>query len=458
MINNKIALKGASILLICVAMILSTVTMTANAMNMGALNGYETWEGGPIIISGSFYTDGVLHPAVRSGTGASNEPFVIENWYMGDVVGSEIKIRDIEDEYFEIKDCHIDGEPAKDSSIDFVDVKHGTIENCYLTNEISFCGSSFNTITGCKFGVLSPLRATGISLRDSSDNNEISGCELIAQRGYFSADGIKIYMSRDNKIHDCVISNFGSAGISMSASSWPVDNDDESYWNEVYSNVITECDTGIYLSGKGTYGNNFYDNYIFYNYRWYVGFEGEVTIENHHIYDAGSNAWGPGNYWGDYDGSGVYTLGSGNIDSNPKYPLDIEVPPKKPMKYSILESGKTNKEFTCKYISSDLNGDEITFTFDWGDGTSEESYGPYPTDGESVIKQEFKHTWTEEGSYNIKVKARDSTGKESVWSDPVSISMSKDQAKSTPLLKFFKGYQALLQLLQQFLQNLPAIQ
>ena len=36
---------------------------------------------------------------------------------------------------------------------------------------------------------------------------------------------------------------------------------------------------------------------------------------------------------------------------------------------------------------------------------------------------EAKHTWTVKISYNIKVKAKDIYDKESVWSDPLPITM-----------------------------------
>jgi hypothetical protein len=48
----------------------------------------------------------------------------------------------------------------------------------------------------------------------------------------------------------------------------------------------------------------------------------------------------------------------------------------------------------------------------WGDAVSD-WLGPYSS-GETVI---FKHTWTVTGDYNITVKAKDSEGVESGWSE-----------------------------------------
>jgi len=47
------------------------------------------------------------------------------------------------------------------------------------------------------------------------------------------------------------------------------------------------------------------------------------------------------------------------------------------------------------------------------------SAGPYAS-GESVTAS---HTWTAAGRYDIRVKARDSFGAESDWSEPLTVKM-----------------------------------
>jgi hypothetical protein len=59
--------------------------------------------------------------------------------------------------------------------------------------------------------------------------------------------------------------------------------------------------------------------------------------------------------------------------------------------------------------------------WDWGDGTfshwiQASDYGPYLL---------FDHSWNEEGTYEVRVKARDVYGAESEWSDPLIVSMPK---------------------------------
>jgi hypothetical protein len=66
--------------------------------------------------------------------------------------------------------------------------------------------------------------------------------------------------------------------------------------------------------------------------------------------------------------------------------------------------------------TTDPDGDYITYTIDWGDGTINKT-GYYP----SGHKVEINHEWSEPGVYNITAKAKDEHGAESDWSDPYII-------------------------------------
>jgi hypothetical protein len=62
----------------------------------------------------------------------------------------------------------------------------------------------------------------------------------------------------------------------------------------------------------------------------------------------------------------------------------------------------------------DPDHDDVFYLVDWDDGSSSDWLGPYPY-GEIV---EISHEWTEPGTYEIKAKARDIHDGESDWSDP----------------------------------------
>ncbi len=89
-------------------------------------------------------------------------------------------------------------------------------------------------------------------------------------------------------------------------------------------------------------------------------------------------------------------------------------------------NGEINGEAGVSYDyivnSVDLDGDQISYCIDWGDGTPEICNGPF----DSGVEQTFSHSWDEENSYTIRVKARDINGAESDWAT-LEVSMPKNK-------------------------------
>jgi VCBS repeat-containing protein len=106
-------------------------------------------------------------------------------------------------------------------------------------------------------------------------------------------------------------------------------------------------------------------------------------------------------------------------------------------------SGKIKTEYTYNATTTDPNNDQVYYQWDWGDGTTSEWLGPY----DSGQLTQAKHTWTKKGDYGIKVKAKDSYGAESNWSEPLSITM--------PLSSHYIMHEfgVLLQLIIRFLRG-----
>ena len=86
----------------------------------------------------------------------------------------------------------------------------------------------------------------------------------------------------------------------------------------------------------------------------------------------------------------------------------------------------------------------MSYWFDWGDGTNSGWVGPYAS-GATVSAT---HSWTSQGSYQIKVKAKDTSDTESVWSDPLAVSMPKQKIQLNILLL------KLISILQEILQKI----
>jgi hypothetical protein len=107
-------------------------------------------------------------------------------------------------------------------------------------------------------------------------------------------------------------------------------------------------------------------------------------------------------------------------------------PPNKPAAPIGDSSGKIGVSYAYKSSTTDTDGDQIYYLFDWGDGNTSGWLGPF----NSGTAHEANHTWATKGSYNIKVKAKDIFGAESLWSDPLPITMP--YTFNSPLLQFLE--------------------
>ncbi|MBN2066331.1 MAG: PKD domain-containing protein [Candidatus Thermoplasmatota archaeon] len=110
-----------------------------------------------------------------------------------------------------------------------------------------------------------------------------------------------------------------------------------------------------------------------------------------------------------------------NLFGDPAVALRLSTPPEKPLVPSGPPTGSPEKEYVFISSTTDADGDNIYYLFDWGDGSDSGWLGPY-TSGDTC---EATHSWTERGAYEIMVKAKDVNGAMSDWSDPLAISMSK---------------------------------
>jgi hypothetical protein len=92
-------------------------------------------------------------------------------------------------------------------------------------------------------------------------------------------------------------------------------------------------------------------------------------------------------------------------------------PPQKPAMPSGPTSGSIGVNYTFSSVTTDPDaGDLLYYMWDWGNGVSS-WLGPYSS-GQPV---QTEHYWTTEGQYDIKVKAKDSVGVETSWSDPLTV-------------------------------------
>lgn len=123
-------------------------------------------------------------------------------------------------------------------------------------------------------------------------------------------------------------------------------------------------------------------------------------------------------------------------------------PPDKPTKPSGPTSGKTGIEYTYNTTTTDPQGDQVYYLWDWGDGNFSEWLGPYNS-GEVC---EATHIWNTQGDFQIKVIAKNSDGLVSEWSDPLAISMPKNKAINPLFLRFLERHPRLFPILRLLLE------
>jgi len=162
-------------------------------------------------------------------------------------------------------------------------------------------------------------------------------------------------------------------------------------------------------------------------------------------YDESSNTWhngypSGGNYWDDYNGTddngdGIgdipYNItGGDNQDSYPfMYPNGWDNEPPYGKNISGPGYGRPWVRYTFYVEVHDPEGHSVYCMWDWGDGSYSAWLGPFDS-GEVICAS---HAWIN-GSYDIRVNAKDVHGVESDWADSYTILIEEEP----PELKIIK--------------------
>jgi hypothetical protein len=98
-------------------------------------------------------------------------------------------------------------------------------------------------------------------------------------------------------------------------------------------------------------------------------------------------------------------------------------------------SGYVGVEYTFTTNTTDPNNDQVYYKWSWG---AEESdwMGPYAS-GATVS---VAHTWTIEGAYDVKVKAKDTSNVESDWSKELPVTVTIQQLPVLTIEQFKGGF------------------
>ncbi|PNX54024.1 MAG: hypothetical protein BV458_01540 [Thermoplasmata archaeon M9B2D] len=174
-------------------------------------------------------------------------------------------------------------------------------------------------------------------------------------------------------------------------------------------------------------------------YQWdltagaYTGFSYNVGAE------VGSGVGIAGGLWASPDfAEGLFVLGGCVQDSSAPGVTDwlfgyelystgpVNEPPVTPAAPGGPYDGYVNVEYDFTASTTDPEGQDIYYWFEWGDGTNSDWLGPFAS-GATVTAS---HQWTEAGDYDITVKAKDELGAQSGVSPVHTISISAEALPS----------------------------
>lgn len=99
--------------------------------------------------------------------------------------------------------------------------------------------------------------------------------------------------------------------------------------------------------------------------------------------------------------------------------ITINAPPVTPAAPGGPTNGVVDKSYTFTATTTDPEGNNIAYKFDWGDGIQSDWTPFVPSGNETSLK----YGWSNSGTYNIKVKAKDIHESESAWSPAHTITI-----------------------------------
>ena len=161
-----------------------------------------------------------------------------------------------------------------------------------------------------------------------------------------------------------------------------------------------------------------------YGFFWAYSTDGDSQRFNREFWDAvfGENIMEIGKANQDSKEDNLHIIGRScirfvyyglNLFGDPSLTL-VNNPPGTPEQLDGPTQGYTNEEYIFSASTSDPEGDQVFYMWNWSDETYSDWLGPYDSGATMYVN----HIWNETGDYNITVKAKDVYDFESDWSEP----------------------------------------
>ena len=140
----------------------------------------------------------------------------------------------------------------------------------------------------------------------------------------------------------------------------------------------------------------------------------------------------------DYNNDGVVSWKEAYTYAKGEYPYDDPCyccPPNTPSKPSGRTSGYWGTYYSYSTKTTDPDGDEVRYKFDWDDGSY--TYTGYYSSGVNVSRS---HKWSVTGYKHVRVRACDEYGKWSGWSSNLTVYIrSGGDSGGCPVLSVYDG-------------------
>ncbi len=102
-------------------------------------------------------------------------------------------------------------------------------------------------------------------------------------------------------------------------------------------------------------------------------------------------------------------------------------PPAKPT-LTGPTTGVINEMYIFSAVTTEPDGENVYYYFEWGDGTNSGWIGPFSSGQQGSAQK----SWGSEGTYTVRAKAKDINQVSSQWSDPLTVTILIDRPPNTP--------------------------
>jgi hypothetical protein len=209
-----------------------------------------------------------------------------------------------------------------------------------------------------------------------------------------------------------------------------IENNDATWYNGYIRVPITEITSRYTTAGGSRYHYGFLD--------W--AFNKDISISSGGIYtdsvtwDGDEHQDNHGNDFGDITPEnikvimGVFNDANDYVDETVAALVQENEPPETPL-ISGETNGKTGNSYSYTFISVAADGDNVSYFIEWDDGTTSGWTDFIPSGSPGYSES---HTWSSDGTYTIRAKAKDQYGTESDWAE-LTVQMPRNRASYNSL-------------------------